>query len=156
MTTIPDTPMKRTDEKVLPPIMVTAKDSERLYRCIETFSDGRLAAQADSLEAELSRARVVSETELPEDVVTMSSRLVVEDVKTGGRRTITLVYPEQADSDAGCVSVLAPMGSAVLGLRVGDEIDWDLPGGRSARFRILEVSYQPEAAGDVEATGNGT
>lgn len=136
-------------KSALPSITVTDRDLERLTRCIEQYSDGRFAAQAEALEIELARAAVVPASEVPGDVVTMSSRLVVEDVRNGGRRTITLVYPEEADSDAGKVSVLAPMGSAVLGLRVGDEIDWDLPGGRKARFRIIEVAYQPE--GDERA-----
>lgn len=131
-------------QSTLPSITVTDSDLERLTRCIEEYSDGRMAALAEALEIELARATVVPAAEVPSDLVTMSSRLVVEDVRNGGRRTITLVYPEEADSDSGKVSVLAPMGSAVLGLRVGDEIDWALPGGRQARFRIVEVSYQPE------------
>ncbi len=151
MTPVPQrSTMTKETVSPLPSITVTDKDLERLSRCVETFSDGRLAEQADRLEAELSRATVVPAAEIAPDIVTMSSRLVVEDVKNGGRRAITLVYPQEADSDTGRVSVLAPMGSAVLGLRVGDEIDWDLPGGRSARFRIVEVSYQPEADAEAE------
>lgn len=143
MTTIRQTETASIAERALPSITVSDRDLERLTRCIEQYSDGRLAAQAEALEIELARARVVPAAEVPDDVVTMSSRLVVEDVRNGGRRAITLVFPEEADSDTGKVSVLAPMGSAVLGLRVGDEIDWDLPGGRTARFRIVEVSFQP-------------
>lgn len=145
MTSVRQTETTSAAERALPSITVSDRDVERLTRCIEQYSDGRLAAQAEALEIELARANVVPAAELPDDVVTMSSRLVVEDLRNGGRRAITLVYPEEADSDTGKVSVLAPMGSAVLGLRVGDEIDWDLPGGRTARFRIVEVSYQPES-----------
>jgi regulator of nucleoside diphosphate kinase len=143
MTSLRQTETTSTTERALPSVTVTDRDLERLTRCIEQYSDGRLAEQAEALEIELTRAHVVSAAELPRGVVTMGSRLVVEDVRNGGRRAITLVYPEEADSDTGKVSVLAPMGSAVLGLRVGDEIDWDLPGGRTARFRIVEVSFQP-------------
>lgn len=149
MSTARQTTTTTTNDRALPSITVTDRDVERLSRCIEQYSDGRLAAQAEALEIELARATVVPAAEVPSDVVTMSSRLVVEDVRNGGRRAITLVFPEEADSDTGKVSVLAPMGSAVLGLRVGDEIDWDLPGGRTARFRIVEVSFQPE--GDERA-----
>jgi regulator of nucleoside diphosphate kinase len=59
------------------------------------------------------------------------------------------VYPREARDGTGCVSVLAPIGAALLGLQVGQAIDWPLPGGRTKRLRIVEVPYQPEAAGHV-------
>ena len=62
---------------------------------------------------------------------------------------LTLVYPRDADPDAHQVSIFAPVGSALLGLRVGDAIDWPMPGGRTARLHVLAVRYQPEAAGEL-------
>jgi regulator of nucleoside diphosphate kinase len=62
---------------------------------------------------------------------------------------LTLVYPRDADGSAHKVSVLAPVGSALLGLRVGETIDWPMPGGRSARLQVLAIRYQPEAAGEL-------
>lgn len=136
-----------SSSKALPPITVTDRDRERLLRCIERASAGRSVEAAEALEAEIFRARVVASEQVPDDVVTMNSRVVFEDVRAGARRAITLAYPADADADAGRVSVLAPIGSALLGLRVGDEIDWDLPGGRTATLRVVEVTFQPEAAG---------
>jgi regulator of nucleoside diphosphate kinase len=94
------------------------------------------------------RAQVVARAEIPADVVTMGSRVVFENETTGERREITLVYPGMADMDVGRISVLVPVGTALLGLRVGQAIDWELPGGEKQRFRIIEVPYQPEASGE--------
>lgn len=126
-----------------PPITVTDRDFHRLSRCIELEAGDAVEA----LEAELSRARVVPSEQIPPDVVTMNSRLVFEDVATRGRRAITLVYPRDANTSEGCISVLAPIGSALLGLQVGDEVDRDLPGGRTTTLRVVAITFQPEAAG---------
>jgi regulator of nucleoside diphosphate kinase len=93
------------------------------------------------------RAVVVPRNEIPNDVVTMNSRVIFEIESTGERREITLVYPKDADIDSGKISVLVPIGTALLGLRVGQSIDWELPNGRKQRYRIVEVPFQPEAAG---------
>jgi regulator of nucleoside diphosphate kinase len=77
----------------------------------------------------------------------MNSRVVFEDEQTGERREVTLVYPREADIDAGKISILVPVGSALLGLRVGQSIDWTLPGGQKRRYRVIAVPYQPEAEG---------
>ena len=77
----------------------------------------------------------------------MNSRVVFEDETSGERREVTLVYPGRADIGAGMISVLTPVGTALLGLRVGQSIDWEV-GGHPQRYRIVDVPYQPEAAGD--------
>jgi regulator of nucleoside diphosphate kinase len=84
---------------------------------------------------------------MPSDVITMNStaRFALND---GSEREITLVYPRDADAGTGKVSVLAPVGSALLGLRVGDSIRWPAPGG-DIDLRVLSIRYQPEAAGDL-------
>jgi regulator of nucleoside diphosphate kinase len=86
--------------------------------------------------------------EIPKDVVTMNSRVVFENETTGERREVTLVYPPHADIAAGKISVLVPIGTALLGLRVGQAIDWELPSGGKERYRIIDVPFQPEAAGE--------
>ncbi|MCA9535827.1 MAG: nucleoside diphosphate kinase regulator, partial [Myxococcales bacterium] len=96
-----------------------------------------------------TRAAIVPSTEVKPNVVTMNSELVYEDVGTGKRRTVRLVYPQDADVTRSWVSVLAPLGSALLGLQVGQEIDWAMPGG-ARRLRLVEVRYQPEASGHME------
>jgi len=127
-------------------IIVTDLDLARL----RTVLDHHDVPTAEALDAELHRAVVVPQREVPADVVTMNSDVVYEDESTGARRTVRVVYPRDADAGRGWVSVLAPIGSALLGLRVGQHIDWNVPAGRR-RLRIVEVPYQPEAAGDLRA-----
>lgn len=127
-------------------IIVTDLDLARL----RTVLDHHDVPTAEALDTELHRAVVVPQREVPADVVTMNSDVIYEDESTGARRTVRVVYPRDADAGRGWVSVLAPIGSALLGLRVGQHIDWNVPAGRR-RLRIVEVPYQPEAAGDLRA-----
>lgn len=127
-------------------IIVTDLDLERLRTVLDTHD----VPTAEALDAELHRATVVPHREVPADVVTMNSDVVYEDESTGARRTVRVVYPRDADAGRGWVSVLAPIGSALLGLRVGQHIDWRVPAGRR-RLRVVDVPYQPEAAGDLHA-----
>jgi regulator of nucleoside diphosphate kinase len=131
-----------------PAVRVTAEDMARLRAVVERHLEGSRAAAAEQLELELDRAVVVPQDQIPPDVVTMRSRIFFEDLETGRRREATLVYPDEVDIDQSKISILAPVGLAVLGLKAGDVIEWPLPNGRLARLRIMEVLYQPEAAGD--------
>lgn len=126
----------------LPQIYLTQNDLDQLLKLVESQPGKRF----EKLESELVRANVVSREKIPRDVVTMNSRVVFENETTRERREITLVYPGGADIDAGRISVLVPVGTALLGLRAGQSIDWELPGGEKQRFRIVEVPFQPEAA----------
>ncbi|MBL9016266.1 MAG: nucleoside diphosphate kinase regulator [Myxococcales bacterium] len=92
----------------------------------------------EGLSTELHRAVVVEQAEVPIDVVAMNRAVVYEDCDTLARREVTLVYPKDADADRGHISVLAPIGSALLGLRVGQTISWQVPGG-TKRIRVVEV-----------------
>jgi regulator of nucleoside diphosphate kinase len=128
----------------LPQIYLTQHDMDRLLELVEAYPGQRF----EKLESELLRAKVVPPEKIPREVVTMNSRVVFENETTGERREVTLVYPGSADIDAGKISVLVPVGTALLGLRVGQSIDWELPGGARQRYRIAAVPYQPEAAGE--------
>ncbi|MDC0709008.1 nucleoside diphosphate kinase regulator [Stigmatella sp. ncwal1] len=132
----------------VPALQITTEDMTRLRAVVERHLEGSKAAAAEQLELELERARVVQPEQIPPNVVTMRSRILFEDLETGRRREASLVYPEEANIDQSRVSILAPVGLAVLGLQVGDIIEWPLPNARLGKFRILEVLYQPEAAGD--------
>lgn len=101
----------------------------------------------ESLEQELNRAHVVEPHAIPRDVVTMNSRARLKDVESGEERIYTLVFPSDADLGANKISVLAPIGTAMLGYRVGDMIEWPVPAGIK-KLRVEEILYQPEAAGD--------
>lgn len=128
-----------------PPIIVTRLDRERLERLLDGLPAQHPTAEA--LEAELTRARVVADTEVPPAVVTMNSRVRCREEGSGREYRVTLVYPHDAGPD-GTVSILAPAGCALLGLSVGQDIDWPGPAGRPLRLTLLDVEYQPEAAGD--------
>jgi regulator of nucleoside diphosphate kinase len=126
-------------------IYITDNALERLRALVEQHSEGRDGAAAERLDAELDRAIVVDAARLPADVVTIDSRVAFEEARSGILREVVVVYPSAADVSAGRISVLAPIGAALIGQRQGDEIDWPLPDGRIARIRILSVS-QPTVA----------
>lgn len=128
-----------------PPIIVSTLDLERLERLLDSGRYSRLPG-IDALRKELDRATIVEPNEIPRGVVTMNSTVRFVDDATGSEFELTLVYPE-AGGPENSVSVLAPAGSALLGLSVGQSISWQVPGGRRLQLRILEVVYQPEALG---------
>lgn len=133
-----------------PPIRVSRLDVERIESLLEQPQYRALDTAA--LQDELVRAEVLEPARMPNDVITMNSVAQVQVTDADGSRQeheLTLVFPRDADADAHRVSILAPVGSALLGLRVGDAIDWPMPGGRSARLQVLAVRYQPEAAGEL-------
>ena len=101
-----------------------------------------------ALEAELVRGEVVAPDRIPKGVVTMHSRVRVRDLEDDEKETYTLVYPDEADINDGKLSVLAPLGTALLGTRVGDVVAFAAPAG-TRRLKIERVLYQPEAAGDL-------
>jgi regulator of nucleoside diphosphate kinase len=129
-----------------PTLIITDSDLARLLPVLDQ-NDTPLS---EALEGELRRAAIVAERDVPADVVTMNSEVTYEDVATGARRTIRVVFPREADAGAGRVSVLAPIAAALLGLRVGQEIDWRVPRGMT-RLRVIEVGHRPEAAGHLES-----
>ena len=133
----------------LPPITVSSRDLARLEAMLEAPALRQLPA-AIALGEELARANVVEPADMPGDVVSMNSRVTCLDENTGETHELTLVYPQDADADAGKVSVLAPVGSALLGLSTGQHIDWAMSGGRSLRLKVTAIRYQPEAAGDFD------
>jgi regulator of nucleoside diphosphate kinase len=110
------------------------------------------------LQRELDRATVVSSEAVPPDVVTMGSRVRYVDEATGLRRTMRLVYPGEANQSQCKISVLASIGSALLGLSIGQSIEWAFPNGDQRRLRVEDVIYQPESAsaslGQSKTPGN--
>lgn len=130
-----------------PPIVVSSLDLDRLERIMEA-GQYRNMPGIDSLRRELDRATIMEPADMPAGVVTMNSRVRFADDASGSEFELTLAYPE-ASGQAGTVSVLAPVGSALLGLSVGQSISWQVPGGRKLQLRILDVIYQPEAEGEL-------
>lgn len=132
---------------IAPPIIVSSRDFNRLEQLLDSPALRRLPA-AMALTEELNRAEVVPPDKIPAGVVTMHSTVECEDEITSDRHTLTLVYPNEANVGTGHVSILAPVGSALLGLSLGQSIDWSAPDGRKLRLRVIAVRYQPETSGD--------
>lgn len=130
-----------------PTLTINELDLERLEELLER-PEYRQLATARALAEELDRAALVSPKAMPADVVTMNSQVRFRDLSDDSVHVRTLVYPQRADSAADTLSVLAPLGAALLGLSVGQEINWRLPGGGNTNLRVEEILYQPEAAGE--------
>lgn len=113
-----------------PTIIINDLDAERIDRLLEQPAYADLPI-ADALNAELDRAQMCSPQEMPNDVVTMNSRVKFRNLSDGETRVRTLVYPANMTDSSTQLSVMAPVGAALLGLRVGDTIHWELPGGTS-------------------------
>ena len=105
----------------------------------------RSLAGHPELKSELENAVVVDSRSVPADVVTMNSRVRFEDESSGEMRDITIVFPQSAQASEGRVSVLAPVGTALLGLSVGQSIAWPFPDGSTRTLRVVALLYQPEA-----------
>jgi regulator of nucleoside diphosphate kinase len=121
----------------MPPIVLGDVDVARLELLAESRG-AHPAAAAAQLRAELARARVVPTRKLPPDVVAMNASIACVDERTGTPRRLTLVYPHEADIARGRVSVLSPVGMALLGLRVGQSIEWPAPAG-ALRLTVTDV-----------------
>lgn len=125
-------------------IYITQADFDRLKEVIELAPH---APDVLELEAELKRAVIVDVADIPADVITMNSRLCLRDIDTGRDEICQVVYPDEADIKRNKISVLAPIGTAVLGYKSGDLIEWKVPAGLR-RLKIKKVLYQPEAEKD--------
>lgn len=130
----------------MPPIYLTKLDYERLLQIVQTERLRTGNRVIEGLGHELKRAKLVASDEIPPDVVTMNSVVRLRELKSGTELEITLVYPKDADAATRKISILAPVATAVLGCRVGDEVEWPVPKG-TVSYRIEAVLYQPEAAG---------
>ena len=125
--------------------LITEADYDRLNHLAE--SRGNQGMLITKLKENLSRRRVVPTTKVPKSVVTMHSRVRVRDPKGADVETYTLVYPDAADINQEKLSVLAPMGAALLGAHEGQVVKFQTPGG-VRRLKVVKIVYQPETAGD--------
>ena len=132
-------------------IQITELDQKRLLDLIREAQLGeyRKSVYIEKLRGELERAQVVPSQEISGDVITMNSTVTLSDLDTNEEETYTLVYPEDADTAQGKISILAPIGTAMLGYRVGDVFEWEVPAGKR-RLKVTEIHYQPEASGDFD------
>lgn len=129
-------------------IYITTEDMQRLRRLVDgvqasgTVNGSNLAA----LEEELDRAHVVDPSRIRPDVVTLNSQVRVEDLDSGRLMEYEIVYPNaKARGSADALSVIAPLGTALLGYKAGDTVEWQMPKGKR-RLKVVEVLYQPESS----------
>ena len=129
-------------------IYITTFDFHRLLDLIDAYrnSDHQKKVHIDALETELEAAQVVDAKHIPPDAVTMNSTVNLKDLATDEEITLTLVFPKDANVEQQKISVMAPVGMALLGYRVGDVVEWKVPGGWK-KFRITASIFQPEASG---------
>lgn len=126
-----------------PKLTISSRDAERLEALLASLPNRSFPGR-DDLEAELARADIVPPDEIPANVVTMNSRVRFRMESSQEAFYLTLVYPQDVDAKGGTISILAPVGSALLGLSAGDEIEWPKPGGGTLRVSIEEVIAQSE------------
>lgn len=132
-------------------IEITDWDLQRLRKMLEqAIPAGEIGREeAAKLRTELDRARIVDPKSVSAGVVTMNSTIDLLDLGTGEEETYTIVFPQDADAADGKISVLAPIGTAVLGYKVGDAISWEVPSG-TRHLEIKKIVYQPQASGDFQ------
>ena len=126
-----------------PHIIISALDLARIERLLDSLPDHRFPGKR-ALEQELDRAEVRDPVEMPPHVVTMNSEVRFRLQPSGEEFCLTLVYPKDVNGHTDRISILAPVGSALLGLAIGDEITWPGPGGQPLQVSIIEIVYQPE------------
>ena len=129
-------------------IYITEFDRKRLKQFLQRTDIYQHADKKNlvDLGRELDRATIVEPKDIPSTVVTMNSRVRFKDLESGEEVVYTIVFPEESDVAHGKISVVAPVGTALLGYKAGDIVQWTVPAG-PRRFQIAEVIYQPEAAG---------
>ena len=133
-------------------IYISQTDRERLGNLIELVRNQRERSNlsyVNQLEDELEFAEVVAPEEVPPDVITMRSKVRLKDLDTNDESVYSIVFPSEANSDEGKISVLAPLATALLGYRLGATVEFQAPG-RVRRLKIVEILYQPESAGDYD------
>lgn len=122
-----------------PPILIATDVAARLEAVLENAGP-EFAPVVARLEQELARADLCAPADMPADVVTMHSQVTFADERTGATHQARLAYPREAAAQPGDISILSPAGAALLGLSIGQSIDWPLPGGRMTRFRVTGVA----------------
>lgn len=123
----------RAQKESLP--IISKPDYLQLIKLIEQHE----SPAAEALDVELGRADIVQSTEVPTDAVAMGSTVTFIDLDSNEEKTIRLVYPNEADVTQMKISILSPVGSALIGLRIGGEIDWPVPLGKVRRLKVIAV-----------------
>lgn len=137
---------KKTGSKT---IYITDNDMVRLEELLEIAGENptRDNKHLEELSSELMKAEVVESRDIPPNVITMNSEVLFQDLDNGDSKTYKLVFPREANVEQNRISILAPVGTAMIGCRVGQTVTWNAPAGER-KLKIVKILYQPEAAGD--------
>lgn len=130
-------------------IHITDYDLQRLQTLLGKMANVEGEEYLQKLQVELARAQVVQPKDIPPDVITMNSQVRLVDMDNGDEMIYTLVFPGDADVAQGRISILAPIGTAMIGYRVGDVFEWQIPDG-VIRLKVKEILFQPEASGNYD------
>lgn len=130
-----------------PEIIITETDADRLETLLNSLPEIAFPGKRE-LEYELERAQIVASKDIPPTVVTMNSEIKFRVLPSNEEFCLTLVYPKDVKDNGKTISILAPVGSALLGLSQGDQISWPKPGGGMLTVEIEEILYQPERSGE--------
>lgn len=130
-------------------IIITRYDMDRLRDLIEVIREyrGKIKSKLDALEKELDRGKIVDSKNIPPDVITMNSVVQLKDLDSGEDLIFKLVFPSDANIQENKISILAPIGTALLGYQVGDIIEGEVPAGRR-KLKVKKILYQPESSKD--------
>lgn len=131
-----------------PQLILSSLDVDRLEALLDAMPASAFPGKAD-LEAEIARADIVEPSAIPPNVVTMNSTVTFDIAETAKQFQLTLVYPKDLDASTDKVSVFAPVGSALLGLSIGDQLVWPSVGGKNMTVHVTGIVYQPERAGEL-------
>ena len=132
-------------------IYITDNDMKRLKELIMVAKEfgNKDKKYLRELEDELDKGEVVNSRDIPNNIITMNSKVRLRDINTQKEMICWLVFPDDSNADQGKISILAPIGTALLGYKVGDIIEWKVPAGLT-KLKVEEILYQPEAAGDYQ------
>lgn len=132
-------------------ITISTLDYQRIYKSINEAEDSNSITEeeAQALAGELEKAKIVEPQEIPDDVITMNSKVKITFVKSNKQIELKIVYPHEADINQNLISIFSPIAAALIGYKVGDTIDWIVPSGPTS-IKIDEIIYQPEAAGQFD------
>ena len=133
--------------KQKPGITISSHDYDRIEALLVNLPANAFPGK-QALQEELDRAEIVDPRQMPPTVITMNSTVRFINETTGVEFLMTLVYPKDVQGKPDRISILAPVGSALLGLSIGDVMEWPLPGGNNIRVRIIDILYQPERSGE--------
>lgn len=132
-------------------VTLTKNDYTRIYKAITDAKNSKTinSNEAEKLLSELSKAEIVSSEKIDKDVVTMNSEVKLFFENTQKEQSFKIVYPQDANLKENKISIFSPIATALIGYKIGDEIEWIVPGGMT-KIKIVDLIYQPEAAGDFD------